>query len=100
MPAETHSHRVPIDLDEAARLVIERLGEILERDPDEIALDARLRDELGADDFAILELVESVEEELAERTVGFRIDDDDLGEIRTVRDAVECVLSSMHRETP
>ena len=51
---------------------------------------ARLRDDLDADDFALIELVEAVDAELGERMVGLSIDDDDLVEWRTVRDAVEC----------
>ena len=35
--------------------------------------------------------VESLEEELSARTVGFRIEDEDLEDLKTVRDAVEYV---------
>ena len=61
MPAETHSHRGPIDRAEVERIVREQLAEILEVDPDAITPDARLRDDLDADDFALIELVEAVE---------------------------------------
>ena len=81
MPAETHSHRGPIDRDEVERIVREQLAEILEVDPDAVTPDARLRDDLDADDFALLELVEGVEAELGERMVGLAIDDDDLVEL-------------------
>jgi acyl carrier protein len=37
-------------------------------------------------------LVEALEEELSDRTVGFRIDDDDLEDLKTVRDAVDYVM--------
>ena len=47
MPAETHSHRGPIDQVEIERIVREQLSEILEVDPDAITADARLRDDLG-----------------------------------------------------
>ena len=50
-------------------------------------------DDLGADSLALIELVEALEEELSERSVGFRIDDDDLEDLRTVRDAVDYVVS-------
>jgi acyl carrier protein len=43
----------------------------------------------------VLDLVEGVISELGERTVGFTIDDDDLVELRTVRDAVDCVLAGL-----
>ena len=42
---------------------------------------------LAADSLALIELVEALEEELGERTVGFRIDDEDLEDLKTVRDA-------------
>ena len=51
------------------------------------------RDDLDADSLALIELVEALEEELGERTVGFRIDDDDLEDLKTVRDAVDYVVS-------
>ena len=43
----------------------------------------------------MIDLVEGVISELGERTVGFSIDDDDLVELRTVRDAVECALAGL-----
>jgi acyl carrier protein len=93
MPAETHSHGGPLDADAVERVVRDQLVEILGVDPDAIALDTRLREDLDADDFALMDLVEAVEAELGERTVGFAIDDDELIEMRTVRDAVDCVLA-------
>ena len=35
--------------------------------------------------------MEALEEELSDRTVGFRIDDEDLADLKTVRDAVDYV---------
>src|SRR5690349_7024307 len=95
MPAETHSHRGPIDRTEVERIVREQLSEILEVDPSTVTPDARLRDDLDADDYALIELVAAVEGELGERMVGLAIDDEDLGEWRTVGDAIECVLAGM-----
>jgi acyl carrier protein len=40
----------------------------------------------------LIELVESLEEELGERTVGFSVDDEDLADLRTVGEAVDYVL--------
>ena len=57
------------------------------------ACGAAFADDLGADSLALIELVEALEEELSERSVGFRIDDDDLEDLRTVRDAVDYVVS-------
>jgi acyl carrier protein len=93
VPAETHSHLGPVGPDEVERVVREQLTEILGVDADAITLDTRLREDLDADDFAVIDLVEGVVGELGERMVGMTIDDDDLVELRTVRDAVECVLA-------
>ena len=71
----------------------DQLVEILGVDPDAIAPETRLREDLDADDFALIDLVEAVEVELGERSVGLSIDDDDLVEMRTVRDAVDCVMA-------
>jgi acyl carrier protein len=98
VPAETHSHRGPIDHGELERIVREQLAEILEVDPDAVTPEARLRDDLDADDYALLELVEAVEAELGERMVGLAIDDEDVAEWRTVRDAIECVSAGLSAE--
>jgi len=95
MPAETHSQRGPVTADEIERIVRDQLVEILGIDPDSISPDTRLRDDLDADDFALIDLVEAVEAELGDRSVGLSIDDDDLAELRTVRDAVDCVLARL-----
>lgn len=95
MPAETHVARGPIGPDEVFRIIRERLAEILEVDESTIALDASFADDLDADSLALIELVEALEEELGERTVGFTIDDDDLIDLRTVGDAVDYVVARL-----
>jgi ribonuclease-3 len=95
MPAETHSRRSPVDREEVARVVRERLAEILEVDEDAVVPPARLRDDLHADDLALIEWAETLEDELGERTVGFRLDDDDLVELVTVSDAIDCVVARL-----
>jgi acyl carrier protein len=102
MPAETHSHRGPVDRAEVERIVREQLAEILEIDVDAITSDARLRDDLDADDYALIELAEAVEGELGDRMVGLTIDDEDLAEWHTVRDAVECIAAGLehHADRP
>jgi ribonuclease-3 len=95
MPAETHSRRSSFDREEVARLVTERLAEILEIEEDAVVQSARLRDDLHADDFALIEWAETLEDELSERTVGFRLDDDDLVELDTVSDAIDCVVARL-----
>jgi len=92
MPAETHVAHGPIGPDEVYRILRERLAEILEIDEDRIKLESSFTGDLDADSLALIELVEALEEELGERTVGFSIDDEDLGDLRTVQEAVDYVV--------
>ena len=80
-----------MDRAEIVTLVTERLAEILEIEPSEINEGDSFSDDLEADSLALIELVEAIEEELSERTVGFRIDDEDLEDLRTVRDAIDYI---------
>jgi len=95
MPAETHSTSDPLGADDVFGLIRTNLAEILEVDEATITLDARFEDDLDADSLALIELVETLEEEVGERTVGFTIDDEDLGDLKTVRDAVDYVMARM-----
>jgi acyl carrier protein len=95
VPAETHVQHGPVSRDEVLDLVRERLGEILEIEPSSISEDAAFAEDLHADSLALIELVEALEEELGERSVGFRVEDDDLDDLRTVREAVDYVVSRL-----
>ena len=94
MPAETHLETGPVGPDDVFALIRERLAEILEIDEATITLDASFSD-LDADSLALIELVEALEEDLGERTVGFSIDDEDLEDLKTVREAVDYVMSRL-----
>ena len=91
MPAETHVNQGPMDRDEILQIVRDRLADILEIEPSSIAESQSFVDDLDADSLALIELVEALEEEIGERTVGFRIEDEDLQDLKTVRDAVDYV---------
>jgi len=88
--AETEVDR--ITRPQVVALVRDRLADILEIEPSSIAEGSSFTDDLDADSLALIELVEAIEEELGERHVGFRIDDEDLEDLRTVRDAVDYVV--------
>lgn len=77
--------------DEVLELIREQLADILELEPSKITESASFVEDLGADSLALIELVEGIEEELADRAANFRIEDDDLAELKTVRDAVDYV---------
>jgi acyl carrier protein len=84
-------------MDRAAvlQLVRDRLADILEIEPGSINEGDSFADDLDADSLALIELVEAIEEELSERSVGFRIEDEDLEDLKTVRDAVDYVVSRL-----
>ena len=91
MPAETPVEQGPLGREEIFEIVRDRLADILEIEPSTISEGQSFVDDLDADSLALIELVEALEEELSDRTVGFRIDDEDLADLKTVRDAVDYV---------
>ena len=95
MPAETHVEGGPLDRKQVFELIRDRLADILEIEPSEIHEGDSFVDDLEADSLALIELVEALEEELGERSVGFRIEDEDLEDLKTVRDAVDYVVSRL-----
>lgn len=84
-----------MDRDEVLALIKDRLADILEVDPESIKEGDSFVDDLEADSLALIELVEALEEEIGERSVGFRIEDEDLEDLKTVRDAVDYVVSRL-----
>lgn len=84
-----------IGRDEVLDLVRTQLGEILEIEPTTIAETASFAEDLNADSLALIELVEALEEDLREKVADFRIDDEDLEDLRTVRDAVDYVTAKL-----
>jgi len=80
--------------DEVFQIIRERLADILEIDEGKITLEASFED-LSADSLALIELVEALEAELEDRADGFRIEDEDLADLRTVRDAVDYVVGRL-----
>lgn len=95
MPAETHVEQSPMDRAAVLELIQDRLADILEIEASSINEGDSFADDLDADSLALIELVEALEEELGERTVGFRIDDEDLEDLKTVRDAVDYVVAKL-----
>jgi acyl carrier protein len=68
------------------------LADILGVEPDSIAEGDSFSDDLGAASLELIELVEGLEEELGERSIELRIEDSDLVDLKTVRDAVDFVF--------
>ena len=95
MPAETHVEQTPLDRAAVFELIRDRLADILEIEASSVNEGDSFADDLEADSLALIELAEALEEELGERSVGFRIEDEDLEDIKTVRDAVDYVLARL-----
>jgi len=95
VPAETHVEKGPLDRQQVLDLVRDQLADILEIDPSTITEASSFAEDLNADSLALIELVEALEEELSERSAGFRIEDEDLEDLRTVRDAVDYVHAKL-----
>lgn len=64
------------------------LADILEIDAASIGESQSFADDLGADSIALIELVDSLEQEFA----GFEFNDDDLAQLKTVADAVDYIV--------
>jgi len=81
----------PLERDEIFEIVRDRLADILEIEPSSITEGQSFVDDLDADSLALIELVEALEEQLGDRIDDFRIDDEDLEDLKTVRDAIDYV---------
>ena len=77
--------------DEILSIIRDNLSDILEIDASSVSEGQSFVDDLEADSLALIELVEALEEQLADRIADFRIEDDDLEDLNTVRDAVDYV---------
>ncbi len=97
MPAETHTSEEPLERSDILNLIKEHLSAILEIEPNQIKEGDSFSDDLDADSLALIELVELLEEDLSERTTGFRIEDEDMSNMRTVRDAVDYIDASINK---
>ena len=95
MPAETHVEQSQPDRNSVFEIIRDQLSDILEIDPGRVTEASSFVEDLEADSLALIELVEGLEEELSERTVGFRIEDEDLDSVNTVGDAVKLIGSKL-----
>jgi acyl carrier protein len=84
-------------MDRAAvfEIIRDRLADILEIEASSISEGQSFTDDLEADSLALIELVEAIEEAMSDQVEGFRIEDDDLEDLKTVRDAVDYVCARL-----
>jgi acyl carrier protein len=86
---------VTLERSDVVAIVRDRLADILEIEPSAIAEGAAFTEDLDADSLALIELVEALEEEIGKHKAGFHIDDEDLQDLKTVRDAVDYVMAKL-----
>jgi acyl carrier protein len=77
-----------VDRDSVLATVCRHLAEILEIDAATISDSQKFADDLGADSIALIELVDSLEQEYA----GLEFNDDELGDLKTVGNAVDYII--------
>ena len=74
-------------------LIKDQLADILEIDQTTINEGDSFTEDLHLGSLELIELVEAIEEEFGERSAGFRIEDEDLEDLKSVRDAVDYVVA-------
>ncbi|MEY4015950.1 MAG: acyl carrier protein [Ilumatobacteraceae bacterium] len=84
-----------IERSEILATVCRQLAEILEISAADISETQSLADDLGADSIALIELVDSLEQEFSDIIPNFQFDDDDLSGLRTVADAVNYIVLAL-----
>lgn len=85
----------PLTREAVLTIIREQLSEILEIEASSVGEDDSFADDLGADSLALIELVEGIEDELSGYSSKFRIEDEDLQDLRSVCDAVDYVMKAM-----
>ncbi|HLU41378.1 MAG TPA: phosphopantetheine-binding protein [Microthrixaceae bacterium] len=95
MPAETDASEGKIDRDRVLDVIREQLAEILEVDAAGIGEGDSFTEDLHLGSLELIELVEAIEQEFAEHREDFRIEDEDLEDLKSVRDAVDYVVARL-----
>jgi acyl carrier protein len=73
--------------------VVEILQEVLDVQPDEVDPESRFIEDLGAESLDMAQFVMSLEDEFQKS-----IDDEKLGEIKTVQDAVDYIQAELAKQ--
>ncbi len=81
-----------IDRARVLDVIREQLAEILEVDAAGIGEGDSFTEDLHLGSLELIELVEAIEQEFSEHREGFRIEDEDLEDLKSVRDAVDYVV--------
>ena len=85
-----------LSAEKVLEIVREAVVTVLEVDPGAVTPELRLVDDLDADSLALVEIAEILEERLGPLARnGFRIDDADIEQIRTVGEAVDYAMARL-----
>jgi acyl carrier protein len=95
VPAGSQAEQAPLGRSQVFEVIRTQLADILEIDPSRITEGSSFSEDLDADSLALIELVEAIEQEFGGRVEGFRIEDEELEDLKTVRDAVDYVLAKL-----
>jgi acyl carrier protein len=95
VPSQTDADEGKMGRAEVVELIRVQLGEILEVDPATIDEGASFAEDLHLGSLELIELVEAIEEVFAGQKDGFRVEDEDLEELKSVRDAVDYVIARL-----
>jgi len=86
-----------IERNEIFATVCRLLAEILEISAADISETQTLADDLLADSIALIELVDSLEQEFSDIIPDFQFEDDDLSGLLTVADAVNYIVLALSK---
>ena len=95
MSAETHASSSQPDRAQVLSVIKDQLADILEIEPSTINEGDSFAEDLHLGSLELIELVEAIEEEFGQYAAGFRIEDEDLDDLKTVRDAVDYVIARL-----
>lgn len=95
MPAETDAQAGQIDRAEVLKVITDQLADILEIDQSSISEGDSFAEDLHLGSLELIELVEAIEEEFGDRRPDFRVEDEDLEDLKSVRDAVDYVIARL-----
>lgn len=95
MPPETDAQAGRVDRDKVLQVIKDQLADILEQDPATINEGDSFAEDLHLGSLELIELVEAIEEVFGDDHPDFRVEDEDLEDLKSVRDAVDYVLSRL-----
>lgn len=84
-----------VDRSEVLLVIKDQLADILEIEPSTINEGDSFTEDLHLGSLELIELVEAIEDAFGERSPDFRIEDEDLEDLKSVRDAVDYVVSNL-----